>query len=287
MKKDNFFEEISIIIVTYKSSNILVNFLEKINDKFKVIIIDNSNDLKLKDLLKRFHNVSLYFHKNNGFATSVNYAVSKIKTKYFFQISPDLELNFENLKLFYDFAKSINDNFTAMGPHFTNVNPKSHKQSNKNEEIVKMKFIHGSALFINLEKFKLIGKFDENFFLYFEETDYCKRGNDLGIPSYQLNRIIVKSIGRTVETGNEIFKQKLDILTTWHFIWSKFYYFRKNYGYIFSILYFLPTLIRIIFRINLYKILKQKIKTKKYIYRLDGLLKSIRKKKSHLRIEDI
>ena len=286
MKKDNFFEEISIIIVTYKSSNILVNFLEKINDKFKVIIIDNSNDLKLKDLIKKFHNVSLYFHKNNGFATSLNYAVSKIKTKYFFQISPDLELNFENLKLFYDFAKSINDNFTAMGPHFTNVNPKSHKQSNKNEEIVKMKFIHGSALFINLEKFKLIGKFDENFFLYFEEIDYCKRGNNLGIPSYQLNKIVVKSIGRTVETSNEIFKQKLDILTTWHFIWSKFYYFRKNYGYIFSILYFLPTLIRIIFRINLYKILKQKIKTKKYIYRLDGLLKSIRKKKSHLRIED-
>ena len=66
MKKDNFFEEISIIIVTYKSSNILVNFLEKINDKFKVIIIDNSNDLKLKDLIKRFHNVSLYFHKNNA-----------------------------------------------------------------------------------------------------------------------------------------------------------------------------------------------------------------------------
>ena len=287
MKKDNFFEEISIIIVTYKSSNILVNFLEKINDKFKVIIIDNSNDLKLKDLLKKFHNVSLFFHKNNGFATSLNYAVSKIRTKYFFQISPDLEFNFENLKLFYDFAKSINDNFTAMGPHFINVNPKSHKQSNRNKEIVKMKFIHGSALFISLEKFKLIGKFDENFFLYFEETDYCKRGNDLGIPSYQLNRIIVKSIGRTVETGNEIFKQKLDILTTWHFIWSKFYYFRKNYGYIFSILYFLPTLIRIIFRINLYKILKQKIKTKKYIYRLDGLLKSIRKKNSHLRIEDI
>ena len=30
-------------------------------------------------------------------------------------------------------------------------------------------------MFINKEIFEEIGRFDENFFLYFEETDYCYR----------------------------------------------------------------------------------------------------------------
>ena len=30
-------------------------------------------------------------------------------------------------------------------------------------------------MFINKQCFEEIGKFDDNFFLYFEETDYCYR----------------------------------------------------------------------------------------------------------------
>ena len=30
-------------------------------------------------------------------------------------------------------------------------------------------------MFFNKSKFDLLGGFDENFFLYFEETDYCLR----------------------------------------------------------------------------------------------------------------
>ena len=30
-------------------------------------------------------------------------------------------------------------------------------------------------MFLNLEQFKNIGFFDENFFIYFEEIDLCKR----------------------------------------------------------------------------------------------------------------
>ena len=35
--------------------------------------------------------------------------------------------------------------------------------------------IKGFAMFLNLKQFKDIGFFDENFFIYLEEIDLCKR----------------------------------------------------------------------------------------------------------------
>ena len=36
-------------------------------------------------------------------------------------------------------------------------------------------------MFINTKNFIEIGKFDENFFLYFEETEYCYRAKKMDI----------------------------------------------------------------------------------------------------------
>ena len=44
-------------------------------------------------------------------------------------------------------------------------------------------------MFINKESFIDIGKFDENFFLYFEETEYCHRAKKKGYFSYQIMNV--------------------------------------------------------------------------------------------------
>ena len=139
-------------------------------------------------------------------------------------------------------------------------------------------------MFINKKKYKEIGGFDNNFFLYFEETDYCKRALKKNLNAYQINRVKVKTEGKTVSIENENEKGKLINLLIWHFIWSKFYFMQKNYGKLISIIYFIPTLIRIIFKIILYKIFKKKAYKEKYMFRLSGLVASIRNKKSSLRI---
>ena len=286
MKSSNYINEITIVLVTYKSSKIILDFVKQIPREIKVIIIDNSNDTKLKHLLDKYKNIELYFHENNGFATSLNYASTKVKTKYFFQVSPDINFNFNDLKKFYSFANEINDKFTALGPNFI----KEPKKNNLNEnlKISKTKSIHGSVMFINLERFIEIGKFDEKIFLYFEETDYCKRGFNKRYYSYQFSEVKVDTLGRTVDLIDKKFNTKLDFLTTWHFIWSKFYFYKKHYGFISAFIFFIPILIRIIFRINLYKwIFKNSYLKKKYTYRLDGLLNSIKGKRSSLRIEDL
>ena len=272
--------EITIVIITYKSRKIIYDFIKKIPLNIKTIIIDNSQDYELKkDIEEKYKNISVYLKENNGVSSALNYAVEKIKTKYFLQISPDLEFNFEDLKIFLDFAKTKKNNFAALGPRFLDVKQKSHKQINENLELGKIDSIHGSCMFIDKDIFLKIGKFDENFFLYFEETEYCYRAKKKGYLSYQINDIKVTTKGRSVDLESESFSNIL----IWHFIWSKFYFHKKKYGKLLSLIIFLPLLVRILFRIILYTITRNEISSIKYKIRLDGLIKSIKDKKSDLR----
>ena len=272
--------EITIVIITYKSRKIIYDFIKKIPSTIKIIIIDNSQDHELKkDIEEKYKNISVYLKENNGVSSALNYAVEKIKTKYFLQISPDLEFNFEDLKIFLDFAKTKKKNFAALGPRFLDVKQKSHKQINENLEFGKIDSIHGSCMFVDKDIFFKIGKFDENFFLYFEETEYCYRAKKKGYFSYQINDIKVTTKGRSVDLENENYSNIL----IWHFIWSKFYFHKKKYGKLLSLIIFLPLLVRILFRIIFYTITRNEISSIKYKTRFDGLLKSIKGQKSDLR----
>ena len=126
--------DLSIILITYKSENIIKTFLEKVPKKIPVIIVDNSKSFQLKkDIENKYSNVNVFLRENNGVSNALNFGVSKIDTKYFLQISPDISFNFNDLKIFLDLAKKLNDKFCAIGPRFTNVNEKSHRQISKNK----------------------------------------------------------------------------------------------------------------------------------------------------------
>ena len=69
-------------------------------------------------------------------------------------------------------------------------------------------------------------------------------------------------------------------------MWSKFYFFKKNYGKLFALIYFFPIFLRIIIRVLFYKIIKNQIKKEKYLLRLDALSNSIKGSKSFKRLND-
>ncbi len=275
--------EITIIIITYKSEKLVNNFIKRIPSNIKTIIIENSQNYELKkNIEEKYNNITVFIKENNGVSSALNYAVDKIKTKYFLQISPDLEFDFNYLNTFLNYANKLNDRFAAIGPRFINVKKKSHKQIKESLKFGNISSIHGSCMFINKEIFEEIGGFDENFFLYFEETDYCYRGKKKNYISYQINEIKVKSIGRTVNIENKD-QQNLNNILIWHFIWSKFYFTKKKYGLIISIIIFIPLIARTNYKIIFHNIFKNQDTLDKYKFRLDGLLKSIQGKKSFLR----
>ena len=283
------YKEVTVVVVSHKSKKKVLNLIKKISNNFKIIIVENSYDKsignELSDLRK---NIEIIFSANNGYGSAINLARKHVTTKYFFVLNPDMQKIDDNLiNVFCESAKELNDNFGALGPRFENVSEKSHKQSNISKKYGQIESISGSAMFFCSEVFDKNGGFDENFFLYFEETDYCYRSNKNKFKIYQVNsQKVYHDIGTSVETTSEEDLKKLKNLYAWHFIWSKFYYYKKRYGKSTSVVLFLPTLLRIIFRICLNTISNNKENKSKYQIRLNGLISSIKNKKSYKRIED-
>jgi len=279
------YKRLTIVLIAFKSEKKIYDFVKKIPKKIKTIIIENSNNLILKkNIEKKYDNIKVFIKKNEGVSASVNYAVKKMHTEFFLQISPDILFDYKNLGKFFIIAKKLNNNFSALGPRFLNVKSKSHKQIKKNLDIGAIDSVHGSCMFINKKKFKEIGGFDKKFFLYFEETEYCKRALNKGLKSYQVNSIKVKTHGRTVLIKNNKEKKRLDNILIWHFIWSKYYFAKKYNGNLISLLIFLPIIFRTISKIIFYKAVNNKKNLEKYKYRLNGLASSIMGKKSSLRL---
>ena len=286
MKK--YYEQLSIIIITYKSDEIIFDFVKKIPKKLKIIIVENSKNLNLKKKLeKKYKNLKVYLRKNEGVSSSLNYAVKKIKTKYFIHLSPDLDLNFDDIRKFFKFANDLEDKFCALGPRFLKTKKKGHIQIDKNLKIGKIDSIHGSYMFINRNRFNEIGKWDKNIFLFFEETEYCYRGKIKNLFSYQINSIKTQTIDTTVKIKDEKIKKNWQNLLRWHFIWSKFYTTKKKYGFILSLIIFIPIIIRISFKLFFHNITGDNDQLNKYKFRFKGLINSILGRKSYLRLENM
>jgi len=78
----NFIQEVTLVLISYKSKKKIIKFLKNISKEIKVIIIENSRDLSIKD--EKFDNrLELIFVKNIGYAGSINHARLLVMTKYF------------------------------------------------------------------------------------------------------------------------------------------------------------------------------------------------------------
>ena len=86
----NILNKISIVLVCYNSSFKLKKFLKKIPNETKVFLIDNSKDYSLKKLFGRKKNIKIFYKKNDGYGSSINFASKKIKTPYFLVVQPDV-----------------------------------------------------------------------------------------------------------------------------------------------------------------------------------------------------
>ena len=281
-------KEVSIVIISHKSKKKVISLINEISHDFKIIIIENSLDKSIEsELPKQSRNIQIIFSENNGYGSAINLARKHIVTKYFFVLNPDiLKVNDQLINAFCDAAKELKDNFGALGPRFEKVSEKSHKQSNINEKYGQIESISGSAMFFCSEIFDRNRGFDENFFLYFEETDYCFRSNKNDYKIYQINsQRVYHDIGTSVETESENEANELKNLYIWHFIWSKFYYCKKRYSFPIALIIFIPIILRILFRITLASISNNINKKEKYLIRLNGLIASIRGIQSYKRLE--
>jgi GT2 family glycosyltransferase len=93
------------------------------------------------------------------------------------------------------------------------------------ERTQQVDWVAAASMMIRREVFDKVGLFDEEFFLYFEETDLCRRAVLAGFPTYYIRDSVVTHIG-SVSTG---MKETARRMPSFWFD-SRSRYFRKHHG---------------------------------------------------------
>ena len=87
-----------------------------------------------------------------------------------------------------------------------------------------------------MKKFKKNNIFDKNYFLYLEEIYLCKSIKRKSGKIYFAKNLKVNHLGFKGSVGASNYeKQNADNLRNWHYMWSSFYFYKKNYNYFFAL----------------------------------------------------
>ena len=271
--------DLTIVIVSFKSGDILHRCIKSIDKKYPIVIVENSQNIKLKEELeKKYLNVECILpEKNLGYGAGNNLGIKISKTKYVLTLNPDTILYENTISKLLEQANIIED-FALLGPK---VISETEDISSIDSKIEVVNYIKGFAIFFNKEKFVNIGFFDENYFLYFEEIDLCKKVIRSNNKIYLINNALIKHIGG--KSHEDKYEFEMELSRNWHWMWSSFYYYRKNYNYYYALFKVLKKLISSIIKISFYSLNLKKDKRKIYSQRLSGLVNSIRGKKSWYR----
>ncbi len=224
-------KNLTIFFVSYFSKKNIYKIVKNISPTIKVLIIDNANEKDLKKYFKKFKNVKVIkSNYNSGQSGGINIGFKNINTKYAIYMDSDISFANTIINKFLNTAKKIND-FIILAPKHERsryIKDFISNQKSKFKNLTLMKIVHGHFLFMKMANVRKVGFFDEKFFLYFEETDFCLRAYKKKQKIYVLEDAGVKHKGGwSVDVKN-----KLDIEANkhWHYMWSKFYFYKKNYS---------------------------------------------------------
>ena len=273
---------LTVVITTFKSNEKIKNCLRTIDNKCKVLVIENSKDSQFKESIEEeFKNVECILSGANlGYGKANNIGLKKVKTKYALILNPDTRLDSLAIENFFTTANKIPD-FAIMAPYIQEEKNKNDQNYLKNVSTLEVENVKGFAMFLNLSNFEDENFFDENFFFYFEEIDLCRRLKMKNKKIYLIPNIIIHHDGGS--SHNELIKKEMELSRNWHWMWSTFYYHKKYKGFLISFMIVFPKLSSALLKVLIYSLFFNKFKKQIYYQRLSGLINSILGKSSWYR----
>ena len=283
---NNFEKNITFVIVSFKSSHIIEKCIQSINSNIKIIVVENSDNVVVKKYLEnKFSNVEVIITKQNlGYGKGNNFGISKVKTQYAFILNPDAILEKNCLSELSKAQINLKDDFTILAPNLSNnYGYFSSQKNNLQNEILEVDYVKGFAILINLKKINFDKIFDENFFLFLEEIDLCKRIKNSG------GKIFVAMNSKVQHSGKQASEYSLNIelCRNWHWMWSLFYYNYKHFGVLVAYKATISKFFSSIFKLLVALLFFNKKLFLIHYYRLNGLFNAFLKKPAWLRPDNV
>jgi GT2 family glycosyltransferase len=270
---------ISISIVNYNSSEYLIGCLKSIlryseGLDIEILIVDNASiDFETSLIYKIFPDAIITCNeKNMGFAYAQNQNFKLSNSDYFFLLNPDTLITEGCLQ---EIIETFNhfDDVAIVGPNLISIEGKDmntvknfptiksavlelllinnilslFKKEKVNDSSVyegsfkEMNCVDGAAFAVRSDIYKLLNGLDERYFMYFEETDFCKRVKDMHMKIYFLPNVYVYHLyGRS--------SINTDVRQTIYYE-SYFQYFQKHCGILLPVIIRALILLSVIIRI--------------------------------------
>lgn len=252
--------KVSVVILNYNSDIETLNCIDSIKKskpgfKYEIIVVENSENKTFKKRLKNKYKDIVYVKSSNyGYGAGNNLGVSTAKGKYILILNPDCLVKQNTLRVLASFldknnmAGAVSANmidekgrlFSQLGSReltpirgifalsfinkiFPNnrISQEYYLSDKHLSDVREADAIPGSAFMFRKDVFEKAGGFDENLFLFFEESDLGKRIKKLGYKLFITPKTEVVHKWEVDKTN--VYMQKV-------FNKSRFYFFKKYYG---------------------------------------------------------
>lgn len=230
-------KELTIIIILYEEKDDLV--IQCLNNiiNFRIIIIDNANNESLKKKLQEKFNIEKYLlnKKNIGFTKAANQAIKLCKTEYILNLNADCFIKENDIIKLLDSHKNYKNCFMVSPTFYDNnsnlvYNAGTFYEKQMPTEVLNLEGdvcvdkVLGSALLFKKRDIENLNFLDENFFIYFEDDDLCKKAKNKNMSVIQIfNAKAIHIHGRS-KVKNIL---KKIYLRNYHFTHDQLYYYYK------------------------------------------------------------
>lgn len=252
---------IDIIIVNYNSAECTTKAIDSLKKycngyHLNIIVVDNNSIESIKDIEHRNPDIKLLVNDQNlGFSKAINQGFKKANSEYVVILNPDTVILAGFFDKLIDYLET-HKNIGVIGPRILDGNgaiqgsarrfptfwtsifgrkspltklfPNNKFTKNeficfsvKEDENVEVDWVSGACMIIRRTTFEAVGGFDERFFMYWEDTDLCRRIRNKGWKIIYYTRAkVVHYIGKSSSSR--------PIRSIFHFHNSCFKLFKKH-----------------------------------------------------------
>ena len=295
MSRETLKKKVTVIIVTFKSEHIIEKCLDNIGPNYNIILLENSNNVEFTNYLKKkYLNLDcINIGYDSGFGYALNRGIEKVKSEYIISINPDSFPEKDCFTKLVETADNHEDAVCVVPLTYLKNKTKefnSYGYFDKKKKLIKtddnkleVDWVNGNVALIKKSIFNEIGLFDENFFIEYDERDFQKR-------IYKTRKKVIidfdaKSEHLDGKSANEKYTFQMRCEKTWHHAWSRYYYYKKHYGLLYSLYINLPLSILSLIKMTVFYILNNKNKSKLHRLALMGFFNSLLNNKSFYRAE--
>lgn len=211
IKKESNWNSVAVVLVNYNGEDVLTDCIKSLvdnaEDGIEIIIVDNgSEDTAMEDVENRYPYVhTIYMGENAGWGAGCNVGMQtafKHGAGYVLLLNTDTEIE---KGMISELLEYCNGNTLTIPRIYRDKNDKDHslwysggkidyeaadaKQTlfaydaaeDSCNEPKKVEFATGCCMMISREIWEKAGGFDEEYYLYYEDVDYCMRLKEQGI----------------------------------------------------------------------------------------------------------